>query len=131
MKYYKKTGNCGPVPYPDQSGRMLTTEVVSGNEWEPLVALGFVEAVADPISDLIQEPAPDAGLSAQVKKLNEHRKKMQPGKPKPKAVQMPPVIVSPPKKVEAQEAPPDVEIPAAGVQVPDIQDEEKAKPIKD
>lgn len=45
MTSYRKVENCGPVPYPDQSGRYLTTEIVSGLEWEPLVALGYVVAV--------------------------------------------------------------------------------------
>jgi hypothetical protein len=45
MKSYRKVKNCGPVAYPDQSGRYLRTETetVTGDEWEPLVKLGFVE----------------------------------------------------------------------------------------
>jgi hypothetical protein len=52
---YRKVDNCGPVPYPDQSGRFLGEgEVVENddaNDWSPLVALGFVAetgAVATP-----------------------------------------------------------------------------------
>lgn len=44
---YRKVDNCGPVPYPDQSGRYLGAgEVVENddaNDWSPLVALGFIE----------------------------------------------------------------------------------------
>lgn len=48
MAKYQKAENCGPVPYPDQSGKMLATgETVEGDEWEPLVALGFVVKVAE------------------------------------------------------------------------------------
>ena len=47
MKSYSKVANCGPVPYPDQSGRMLTDGVVSGDGWEALEALGFVVRVED------------------------------------------------------------------------------------
>ena len=53
MKRYKKADNCGPVPYPDGSGRMLADEIVSGEEWAPLLGLGFVVEV-------------DAGMSAKV-----------------------------------------------------------------
>jgi hypothetical protein len=46
MANYKKVDNCGPVPYPDQSGRYLGEgEVASDdadNDWAPLVALGFI-----------------------------------------------------------------------------------------
>lgn len=39
---YKRADNCGPVPYPDGSGRLLMDETVEGDEWEALVPLGFV-----------------------------------------------------------------------------------------
>jgi len=46
MANYKKVDNCGPVPYPDQSGRFLGADEVASddadNDWAPLVALGFV-----------------------------------------------------------------------------------------
>lgn len=46
MAQYKKADNCGPVGYPDQSGRYLGEgEVVENdenNDWAPLMALGFV-----------------------------------------------------------------------------------------
>ena len=46
MANYKKADNCGPVPYPDQSGRFLGEgEVVSDdldNNWAPLMTLGFI-----------------------------------------------------------------------------------------
>lgn len=46
MKSYRKVENCGPVPYPDQSGKMLLDgEVVSGDEWEQYVPLGYVVVV--------------------------------------------------------------------------------------
>jgi len=48
MAKYQKTENCGPVPYPDQSGKLLLAgETVEGDGWEPLVALGFVVKVAE------------------------------------------------------------------------------------
>lgn len=47
MKAYKKAINCGPVPYPDRSGKMLGDEIVTGDEWEPYVALGFVVIVEE------------------------------------------------------------------------------------
>ena len=46
MAKYRKVENCGPVPYPDRSGRFLNAgEEAEGDDWEPLVALGFVEKV--------------------------------------------------------------------------------------
>jgi hypothetical protein len=42
MKIYRRAQNCGPVPYPDGSGKFLTNDRVTGDDWEPLVALGFV-----------------------------------------------------------------------------------------
>lgn len=45
MTQYRKVNNCGPVPYPDGSHRYLTDQVVSGDEWIPLIALGFIEEV--------------------------------------------------------------------------------------
>jgi len=43
---YRKADNCGPVPYPDQSGRFLGEgEVVENdeaNDWSPYVALGYI-----------------------------------------------------------------------------------------
>lgn len=45
MTNYKKVDNCGPVPYPDRSGRFLTDGVVSGEEWIPYLALGFIEVL--------------------------------------------------------------------------------------
>lgn len=48
MAKYQKVENCGPVPYPDQSGKLLVAgETAEGDEWEPLVALGFVVKVAE------------------------------------------------------------------------------------
>lgn len=46
MAKYRKVDNCGPVPYPDRSGKFLNAgEEVEGDDWEPLVALGFVVKV--------------------------------------------------------------------------------------
>lgn len=46
MAKYRKVDNCGRVPYPDRSGRFLNAgEEVEGDDWEPLVALGFVQRV--------------------------------------------------------------------------------------
>jgi hypothetical protein len=48
MAKYQKAENCGPVPYPDRSGRFLVAgETVEGDDWEPLVALRFVVKVAE------------------------------------------------------------------------------------
>lgn len=44
-KSYRRVENCGPVPYPNDPTKFLTDEVVTGDEWEPLVVLGFVEVV--------------------------------------------------------------------------------------
>jgi len=62
MAKYRKVDNCGPVPYPDQSGRYLGEgEVVeddAGNDWAPLVALGFVvETEASATPDKQETPA--------------------------------------------------------------------------
>jgi len=55
-KSYRKADNCGPVPYPSDPEKMLQEgETVTGDEWEPLVALGFVVAVEDG-SETVEEP---------------------------------------------------------------------------
>lgn len=63
MAKYQKVKNCGPVPYPDRSGKfLLDGETAEGDDWEPLVALGFivkVEEVAAPVKadpPKIEEP---------------------------------------------------------------------------
>lgn len=71
MKYYKKVTNCGPVPYPDRKGRYLTNEIVSGDEWEPMVALGFVEVVKhDPAFKQLPKP----GKHLPQKTINKEKK---------------------------------------------------------
>ena len=51
MAKYRKADNCGPVPYPDQSGRFLGEgEVSDRDDWEPYVALGFVVKVDDTVA---------------------------------------------------------------------------------
>lgn len=45
MQAYRKADECGPVPYPDGSGRMLMSETVTGEEWAPLAELGYVVPV--------------------------------------------------------------------------------------
>jgi len=48
---YRRVKNCGPVPYPDGSGRMLDDQIVIGDMWEPYVAIGYVvrlDGEADP-----------------------------------------------------------------------------------
>ena len=62
MAKYKKADNCGPVGYPDQSGRYLGDgEVVeddANNDWAPLDALGFVvETGASVTPDKKESPA--------------------------------------------------------------------------
>jgi hypothetical protein len=55
---YRKADNCGPVPYPDRSGKFLNHgEVAEGDDWAPFVALGYVvpvDAAAAPVE--IEEP---------------------------------------------------------------------------
>jgi len=65
-KTYKRVDNCGPVAYPDQSGKYLTDGTVTGDEWEPLVALGFVEEVAA-VAAPKAKPAPAKPAPAPVK----------------------------------------------------------------
>lgn len=62
MAKYKKADNCGPVGYPDQSGRYLGDDEVAeddaDNDWAPLVALGFVvETGASVTPDVQESPA--------------------------------------------------------------------------
>lgn len=48
MAKYQKVKNCGPVPYPDRSGKFLVDgETAEGDDWEPLVALGFIVKLED------------------------------------------------------------------------------------
>jgi len=60
-KNYRKADNCGPVPYPNDSSKMLQEgEVVSGEEWEPLAVLGYVVPVEDApksVEKPVEEPA--------------------------------------------------------------------------
>lgn len=64
MAKYKKADNCGPVPYPDRSGRMLNAgDVVEGDEWESLMALGYVVKVVEP-------PAPEKKPEKKVEKAS-------------------------------------------------------------
>ena len=48
-KQYRWCEASGPVPYPDDSHRMLDSydELVSGDGWAALAELGFVEEVGD------------------------------------------------------------------------------------
>jgi outer membrane biosynthesis protein TonB len=54
MAKYRKVDNCGPVPYPDQSGRFLGDgEVVEddeNNDWSPIVPLGYIVEVQDDVT---------------------------------------------------------------------------------
>ena len=59
-KAYRRIKTCGRVPYPDRSGRFLTDEIVIGDEWEPYVAIGYVERIegdVDP-SMFAEQPQP-------------------------------------------------------------------------
>ena len=59
MAKYQKVENCGPVPYPDRSGRFLVAgETAEGDDWEPFVALGFVVRVDDGAAAPKQAPVP-------------------------------------------------------------------------
>ena len=42
---YRRAKGGRPVPYPDQSGRMLNDEIVIGSDWEPFVALEYIEPI--------------------------------------------------------------------------------------
>jgi len=59
MARYKKADNCGPVGYPDQSGRYLGDgEVVENdenNDWAPLMALGFIVETSGGVTPDVQE----------------------------------------------------------------------------
>lgn len=45
---YRKADNCGPVPYPDRSGRFLHAgEIVEGHEWQQFVPLNYVVPVVE------------------------------------------------------------------------------------
>lgn len=59
MAKYKKVDNCGPVAYPDQSGRYLgdgeVAEDDADNNWAPLVALGFVVETESSVTPDVQE----------------------------------------------------------------------------
>lgn len=65
---FKRADNCGPVPYPDRSGRMLTDEIVEGDEWEVLIPLGFVVKVESQPGKRLPEP-PRPTKQAKVKAI--------------------------------------------------------------
>ena len=61
MAKYQKVENCGPVPYPDRSGKFLMAgETAEGDDWEPLVALGFVLKVEE-VAAVPAKAAPPKG----------------------------------------------------------------------
>ena len=49
---YRRAMTSGPVRFPDGSGRVLRDQVVIGDQWEPLVALGFVERLEGEVAPL-------------------------------------------------------------------------------
>ena len=58
MAKYRKADNCGPVPYPDRSGKFLNAgEVVEGDEWEPMLALGYVVKTDDAPVEVVKTVA--------------------------------------------------------------------------
>ena len=60
MAKYLKADNCGPVPYPDGSGRLLMAgDVVEGDEWAGLVAVGYVVELPEPAAP----PAPTPSVA--------------------------------------------------------------------
>ena len=67
---YKRADNCGPVPYPDGSGRMLTDEVAEGDGWEALVALGFVVRVEEKTGKRLPEASKPKASRTRVTKPN-------------------------------------------------------------
>jgi len=57
MAKYQKVKNCGPVPYPDRSGKfLLDGETAEGDDWEPLVALGFIVKVEEAAAPAKADP---------------------------------------------------------------------------
>lgn len=70
MAKYRKADNCGPVPYPDQSGRYLGEgEVVEddeNNNWAPLVALGFIVETESSVTQDKQESAEELAKAVEV-----------------------------------------------------------------
>ena len=92
MAKYRKADNCGPVAYPDQSGRYLGDgEVVEddeSNNWAPLVALGFVvetdKAVtpdsvesAEELAKAVEPPEEPKKVAAPKKKSRRKSKKAE------------------------------------------------------
>ena len=55
---YRKVANCGPVPYPDRSGRFLNDgEVVEGDDWAGLVAIGYVvQVIEEQVEPVVEQP---------------------------------------------------------------------------
>lgn len=96
MAKYKKVDNCGPVAYPDQSGRYLCEGEVAedddANDWAPLVTLGFIveaegsapvaaapvpepEVVPEPEPEVVSEPEPVAEVAPEKPKSRRSKKK--------------------------------------------------------
>lgn len=93
MAKYKKADNCGPVPYPDGSGRFLGEGEVSDLDgWEPYIALGFVVKVDDKVA-----VTPDRKETPE-----EMAKAVEPPKPPPKVEE--PKKAEPPKKTVTEMA---------------------------
>jgi hypothetical protein len=64
---YRKAARSGRVQYPDGSGRVLTDQIVIGDQWEALVALGFVERLEGDVNpSMFEESKPAAALSGVV-----------------------------------------------------------------
>lgn len=92
MAKYVRAPKAGRVPYPDKSGRFLTTEEVEGDIWQPLVALGFVVKVGE---SAVPTPEPVAPVAPVVTKRTD---------PTP----LPALIVEPAPAVET--VPPQVQL---------------------
>lgn len=93
MAKYRKADNCGPVPYPDGSGRFLGEGEVSDLDgWEPYVALGYVVKLGDDV-----KVTPDKQESPE-----ELAKAVEP--PKPKAEEPKKAPPAPPTKTVSEMA---------------------------
>jgi len=70
MAKYKKVDNCGPVAYPDQSGRYLGEgEVVeddAANNWAPLMALGFIVETGGSVTQDKQESPAEMAVAVEI-----------------------------------------------------------------
>lgn len=91
MAKYKKADNCGPVPYPDGSGRFLGEGEVSDLDgWEPYVALGYVVKTGEDVAVTPDKMESPEELAKAVEPPRPPPKKEEPKKEEPKKAPSPP-----------------------------------------